>query len=422
VAWSLTIETNQVDPRDVPDAWSRWIRRQAIDLERPLEFWRWWLQKALPQAWKLAEEKLLNRTSLIRIQRIESMTPLLEPFAEIPVPPNIAALPKADIHIHQEWSPRLDRVLARQEGREPYNWREWATNLMKTAPPGAARLRHISSHFPASLGADANPRNFVARVVNMLEEAAADGAVLVETRFGRDMVERPDCLTLFREAERQVQARYPRLRTAAIPFVHLEWETEKVARMLQTCIEWAGDGLIYGVDLFNHPYDTEADWSAAYRIAEQLAAAGLGITVHVAEVAPVNVAAVLRMPGLKRLGHATHAGYHPQLLEMVARSGVTIECSLTCNVVFGATPSYEEHPVRRFVAAGIPVALCTDDPVQICTTIGREYAIAGTLGFSTNELLGFTRNAMHAAFISSQLRTELLTELDAWNHAHQPAV
>ena len=339
------------------------------------------------------------------------MTPLLEPFAEIPIHPHIAALPKADIHIHQEWSPRLDRVLAKKEGREPYNWREWAASLMKTEPPGQARLRHISSHFPASLEADAHPQNFVARVVNMLEEAAADGAVLVETRFGRDMAERPDCLTLFREAERQVQEQYPRFRAAAIPLVHLEWEAEKVERMVQTCIEWAGNKLTYGVDVFNHSYDTEADWSAAYRTAERLAGAGLGITVHVAEVAPVNVASVLQMPGIKRLGHATHAGYHPSLLDMVARSGVTIECPLTCNVVFGAALSYEEHPIRRFVAAGIPVALCTDDPVQVCTTIGREYAIANALGFSTDDLLGFTRNAIDAAFISPDERSKLLTEL-----------
>src|SRR5262245_53916123 len=123
-------------------------------------------------------------------------THALAPLAEMPMHPHIAALPKADIHIHQEWSPRLDKVLAVQEGRAPYNWREWAASLMQTEPPGAARLRHLSSHFPAPLEADAQPYNFVARVVHMLEEAAADGAMLVETRLGRDMVDRPDCLTL----------------------------------------------------------------------------------------------------------------------------------------------------------------------------------------------------------------------------------
>ena len=103
--------------------------------------------------------------------------PDLEPLAEMPMHPHIAALPKADIHIHQEWSPRLDKVLARREGRAPYNWRKWAASLMQTVPPGAARLRHLSSHFPAPLEADAQPHNFVARVVHMLEEAAADGAL-----------------------------------------------------------------------------------------------------------------------------------------------------------------------------------------------------------------------------------------------------
>src|SRR4029453_17232169 len=128
--------------------------------------------------------------------------PALAPLAEMPMPPHIAALPKADIHIHQEWSPRLDKVLALQEGRVPYNWRAWAARLMQTVPPGVARLRHLSSLLPCPLEADAPPHNFVARVVHMLEEAAADGAVLVETRLGRDMADRPDCLALFRPRER----------------------------------------------------------------------------------------------------------------------------------------------------------------------------------------------------------------------------
>ena len=65
-------------------------------------------------------------------------------------------------------------ALARQEGRAPYNWRAWAARLMDTVPPGAARLHHLSSHFPAPLEADAQPHNFVARLVHMLEEAAAE--------------------------------------------------------------------------------------------------------------------------------------------------------------------------------------------------------------------------------------------------------
>ncbi|CAN5565513.1 hypothetical protein BH10CHL1_BH10CHL1_07370 [soil metagenome] len=95
-----------------------------------------------------------------------------------------------------------------------------------------------------------------------------------------------------------------------------------------------------------------------------------------------NLAAALQVPGLTRIGHATHAVHDAHLLDLLAKSQVTVECPLTCNVVLGATPSYAEHPIHRFIAEGIPVVLCTDDPVQVCTTIGREYAIAHALGAS----------------------------------------
>jgi adenosine deaminase len=91
---------------------------------------------------------------------------------------------------------------------------------------------------------------------------------------------------------------------------------------------------------------------------------------------------------------------------------------LSCNVVVGAAPSYEEHPIRRFAEYGIPVVLGTDDPVQICTTIGREYAVAHAIGFSPTELLALTRNAVQAAFTTAERRHELLTELSAWEDTH----
>jgi adenosine deaminase len=343
-------------------------------------------------------------------------TSTLKPFAEIPIDPLIAALPKADIHIHPEWAQRLDRVLAKRDGREAYNWRVWAENLMQTEPPGEARLHQISSHFPVAREDDAIPENFVARVVDLLEEAAADGAVFVEVRFGKDMAERPNCIPLFHEAVRQVQLKYPQFQAAAIPYFDVTWEATKLERALQNYMTWAKQGLIFGADLMNQPYGVEADWTNAYRIAERLVAAGLDITVHVAEVSPANLASALKVPGLTRVGHATHAGYHPELLEMLAKSGVTVECSLTCNVVFGAADSYEAHPIRRFVEAGIPVAICTDNPVQMCTTIGREYAIAHALGFSPQQLLGLTRNAIQVAFIAPEQCQILLAKLDAFQN------
>jgi adenosine deaminase len=339
------------------------------------------------------------------------LSALLAPLGQLAIEPWLARLPKADLHVHQEQSPRLDRVLARQHGRSTYDWRGWAERLMAQNDPGMARLQHIGVVLPDTLEADAEDATFVARVADLLEEAAADGAVLVEVRFGNATMLRPRFRELFRQAERLVQARYPQLRAEAIGTLLLWLDPERLERIVAGCLRLAAEGL-RGIDLLYQPYETEADWTIAYRIAERAAAAGLGITAHAGEISTANIAAALGTPGLTRIGHATHAAADPRLLEILARSGATVECSLTCNIVLGAAPSYEEHPIKTFLEYGIPVALCTDDPVQICTTIGREYAIAHALGLAPAELIACTRSAVQAAFTTPARRQALLEELD----------
>jgi adenosine deaminase len=345
----------------------------------------------------------------------------LDPLAQVVIDPVVALLPKADIHLHQEWSPRLDRVLSRSAGQPSYDWQRWARSLMTQTPPGMPRLGQLARVFPAPAEADADPENFIARVEDLLEEGAADGALLVEMRFGGETALRPDMMALFREAERRVRTRYPDLRAEALMTLLLWYDADRLERVLAACLRAAHDGLA-GVDLQYLPYDTEADWRPIYLIAGRMADAGLGVTAHVGEFSTANIAAALRTPGLTRLGHAVYAARDPYLLDAIAASGVTVECALSCNVVLGAAPSYGEHPIRRFVERGIPVALCTDDPVQVCTTIGREYALAHALGFTPDELLTFTTNAVRAAFLPPERRRLLLEQVSAWRQQQSPSV
>lgn len=327
----------------------------------------------------------------------------------------VVALPKADLHAHAEAGPRLARIVAARRGL-PLPDIQGQIHALLREPPGMARLRLMARPLPemAALAAlDAEPETFTARIVALLEEAAIDGAILVEVRFGRETVLRPDFMPLFREAERQVQARYLHLRAEAIISLTLSHDHAVVQRLVDRCIIAAKEGLA-GVDFIPAPYDTEADWQPGYRWAARVAAAGLGITAHAGEFSTANVAAALRLPGLTRIGHAVYAAQDPRLTEQLLRAGVTVECPLTCNVVLGATPSYAAHPIRQFVTQGIPVTLATDDPMRVGTTIGREYAVAATLGFTVAELVNFTRNAVRAAFITEERRVGLLAEINAW--------
>jgi adenosine deaminase len=260
---------------------------------------------------------------------------------------------------------------------------------------------------------DADPDLFVARIVDILAEGAADGAILIEVLFGGQTILRSDFMQCFRQAEQQVQQRYPSLRAEALIAATRPASAIWIDQLLPVCLAMAQEGLA-GINIIPDSYNAEADWRPIYRWAERASAAGLGITAHAGEFSVANIEQALRVPGLTRIGHAVYAAQEAELLEQLARSGVTVECNLSCNVILGAAQSYEDHPIRQFVAYNIPVTLNTDDPVRVWTTIGREYAIAAALGFAPADLLNFTRNSISAAFISSQRRTELLKQLDAW--------
>lgn len=338
----------------------------------------------------------------------------LDPLAIVTVDPIVAALPKADLHLHQEWSPRLDRVLSRRAGQPAYDWRRWARQLMDEMPPGMPRLDQLAKVFPATAEDDAHQENFIARLEDLLDEGAADGAVMVEMRFGGlTALQHPDFMVAFREAERRVRLRHPDLRAAAIYTLLLWDEPDRLESVVAACLRAAYAGLA-GIDLLYRPYDAEADWQPIYRIAGRAADAGLLVTAHAGEFSSANLTAALRTPGLSRLGHATYADRDPRLLDAIAQQGVTIECSLSCNVVLGAVPTYAEHPIRRFIEYGIPVALCTDNPVQLCTTIGREYAIAHALGFTPRDLLTFTMDAIRASFLAAEHKRALLERVGTW--------
>ncbi len=306
-------------------------------------------------------------------------------------------VPKADIHRHAETYAHLDRLIAARDGRPPYDW-EGSVERLAELPPGMPRLARLNGDLDtAALHPIAvSYVRFVEYTTAIMRDAASDGAVLLEIRFGVGAGLGPDHMSLFREAERRVREEYPDFHAEAIGLMR---PTPDEADAFETCLSAREQGLA-GIDFVPDPLDTEADWTVAYRWAERAAEAGLGITAHAAEFSTANLAAALRMPGITRIGHGVYAAAGDELLRQVVGSGVTVECCLTSNVVLGAVPSLEEHPIRDFVEAGVPVTLCTDDPVRLCTDIAREYERAESLGFGTDDLRAFTRNGVLASFTS----------------------
>ena len=334
---------------------------------------------------------------------------MIEPLADVEVGPAIAALPKADIHLHSEAGPRLEQVMAEWSGGRVTDWRAHARELMRSLPPGMPRLETWGPDQPLPRAMadelDRPPANFKARIGRVLADAATDGAILVEVLFGGSTILREDFLDLFGEALAEVRSRFPLFH--AVPLIAAKTTEEWAATLLPRCIAGARRGLA-GINIIPLTYDRPADWSVVCGWAQRARDAGLGITAHAGEFGALHLAEALEVPGLTRIGHAVGAGSDPRLLDRIAERGVTIECPISCNVVLGAVESYAVHPIRRFVERGIAVTICTDDPMRACTSIGREYAIASRLGFSTPKLREFTANAVRASFCSREARGRLL--------------
>ena len=276
-------------------------------------------------------------------------------------------------------------------------------------PPGMPRLEAIKGELEVDDLDMLAKDHFVEWVADAMYDAAREGVILVEIRFGAEWVKWPDLMPGFQEAERQVQSSYPDFCAEVI----MSGVRTPQPDVMDACLEARRAGLA-GIDLFPAPYEREADpaeWNELYSWAERAAEVGLGVTVHAGEFSPANIRSALRVPGVTRLGHAVHAAFDTALLDEMAEAGVTVECCLTSNVVLGSVPSLKDHPIRTFIDAGIPVTLSSDDPVSLNTTIGKEYELAAGLGFDTPALLEFTRNGIASSFTSSERKTALLSRI-----------
>ncbi len=141
----------------------------------------------------------------------------------------------------------------------------------------------------------------------------------------------------------------------------------------------------------------------AYALARKM---GLAATVHAGESeGPERIWEALDHLGPQRIGHGTSAGRDPALIKRLARDGVYVEVCLSSNLQTGAVARLSDHPLARFLEAGVKVALCTDNPTVSATTISREYELAmEAFGFSEDDIRRLVEMSAAGTFLSGGQR------------------
>jgi aminodeoxyfutalosine deaminase len=147
---------------------------------------------------------------------------------------------------------------------------------------------------------------------------------------------------------------------------------------------------------------------------DQARAAGLHSVPHAGETTgPDTIWDALRVLKAERIGHGTSATQDPALVDYLGEHRIPLEVSPTSNIATQAVRSYDEHPIRAMVDAGLVVTINSDDPPMFGTTLVNEYAVAADLlGLDEQGIAEYARTAVRVSFADDSTKTALLTEID----------
>jgi adenosine deaminase len=316
---------------------------------------------------------------------------------------DVHAVPKAELHVHLEGTatPDLVRRLAARNGVKlpeerlfnpdgSFHWKDFL-HFLESYDLAASAIR---------TGADYRDVTY-----EYLAACAAEGAVYVELiasldhgrHVGLDDAEHLAGIAQGIDDAQRDHGITGRIISSIVRNFGVA-DCEDVARRTVALDHPYVVGFNMAGDEANFP---ASDYARAFAIAHE---AGLGCSVHAGEHAgPESIRAALQLPGVVRISHGVRAVEDPDLVAELADRGIVLEVCPTSNVVLGVFPTYEDHPLGRLRAAGVPVTLGSDDPPYFGTTIGREYELAHErLGCTLDDLRQITETALNAAFSDTE--------------------
>lgn len=109
---------------------------------------------------------------------------------------------------------------------------------------------------------------------------------------------------------------------------------------------------------------------------------GKGLLIHAGETqGPENVKLAIKEFHVQRVAHGISCIQDPETVAVAIDHGIVFDVALTSNYMTGIVENMKEHPVKEMLDRGCTITIGTDDPVQFCTTLDREYDIlADVLG------------------------------------------
>ncbi|MCR2052438.1 adenosine deaminase [Actinomyces bowdenii] len=185
--------------------------------------------------------------------------------------------------------------------------------------------------------------------------------------------------------------------------------------LARLAVRYAGQdpGSVVGFGLSNDERAGQtASWGPAFAIARR---GGLACVPHGGELlGPEHVREVVRALGPTRLGHGVRTGEDPALLAEVVDQGISLEVCPASNVGLGVYPCAQQVPLPALLAHGAQVALGADDPLLFQSRLVDQYEIARSLGCDDAALAELARGSIRASLASADSKRQWLAQVEDW--------
>lgn len=147
----------------------------------------------------------------------------------------------------------------------------------------------------------------------------------------------------------------------------------------------------------------------------------LNLTIHAGESwGPDSIHQALFFCGAHRIGHGTTLYQDPELLRYFVDHRIPLEICPTSNVQTHVVPSLESHPLIRYVEAGVPVTINTDNRLFSRTTVTDElWRIHRSCGIEADDLREIVLNGFRYCFLPWEEKKQMLA--DVLDHLPAPS-
>lgn len=327
--------------------------------------------------------------------------------------------PKADLHSHLDGAMRLETMLdlAKQQGKTSLLPSDSLDGLREALLriDESTNLEEYLSWFSYTIGLMQDRASLARVAYEMAEDSAADNVRYLEVRFG-PVLHTEDGLTL----EQVLEAVIDGLSSAEADF-GIRWGVivcglrdrfrSASMRQAEAAVAYRDRGVcafdLAGGEAGNPP---KAHLPAFYHARNHL----LGLTVHAGESwGPESIRQALFYCGAHRIGHGITLWKDPELERFVADRRIPLEICPTSNVQTHVVDSFEDHPVGRLHAAGVPITINTDSLLFGRTTVTEELLRTHTrCGVDADAIRQMAVNGFRHAFLHWDERRELIAEAE----------